>query len=525
MTAKHEFALRTLPAMLAANAAAKPEKRFLTDEAGSLTRAQMWELAQGMAGAFAGLGVEHGDPVVIVLDNRREFFATWFGLATLGAIEVPMNQINIGDRLVHTFNHSGAEIAVVQGEYIANIDASADRLTTLKRIIVVGEGTSKHFETIRFADLHLDSSKVSANEVRLSDPVAIMYTSGSTGPAKGAILPHGQHYTNGWQAVTRAGITEDDVVFICLPMHHNMAQGYGVWPTIVAGAELHMISKFDRAAFWQQVRAANATVLPFVGAMLVLLAKQGEGPKENPLRVAFGVPVPADLHAEFEERFGLRLIHGYGSTEATIVAWGANGPDRIPGSCGQIIDEFEVRLHDADDRPVAQGEVGEICIRPREPFSMFLGYHLDLEKTKKAFRNLWFHSGDRARFDEHGNLWFAGRSDDVIRRMGEFITATEVEDAIGSHPAVELAVAYGVPSELVDEEVMVAVVLKPGESATATEIREWCGERTPRFAVPRYIEFMTELPMTATGKAEKYKLRSRGVTDATDDARKATKGS
>jgi crotonobetaine/carnitine-CoA ligase len=165
------------------------------------------------------------------------------------------------------------------------------------------------------------------------------------------------------------------------------------------------------------------------------------------------------------------------------------------------------------------GDVGEICVRPREPFSMFSGYLHDAERTVEAWRNLWFHTGDRGWFDDDGDLWFSDRIGDVVRRMGEFISSQEVEDALLSHPGVKLAAAFGVPSELSEDELMVAVVPQPGAELDAPAVRAWCAERLPRHAVPRYVELREELPMTPTGKIEKYRLRERGVTPAAHDAR------
>jgi crotonobetaine/carnitine-CoA ligase len=511
-------ALRTLGAMLARNAERDGDRPFILDERGELTRGGAFDLARGMSGAFAALGVEKGDPVVVMLDNRREFLASWFGLALAGSLEVPANPDYVGERLLHIFNHSRAATAVVEGRHLARIDELADQLPDLRRVIVVEEGRSERFETIAFEDLDVDPAAAPDRSIRFSDPVAVMYTSGSTGPAKGALLPHGQHYINGWQPASVFGLGEEDRLYVCLPLHHNMAQGYGIWPAIVNGASVRLARRFDRATFWDDVRDSGSTILTFVGAMLVLLAKQTGGDDENPLRLGFGVPIPADLHEAFERRFDLELVHGYGSTEATIVAWN-HGPDRKVGAAGRVLDDFDVRLVDEDDMPVPRGEVGEICIRPAEPYSTYVGYHRDSERTTRAFRNLWLHSGDRGRLDEDGLLWFADRIDDVIRRAGEFVSSSEVEHAVLSHPEVTLVAAYGVESDLIEQEVMVSVVRQPGSGLTAAELWAWCRERLPKFAVPRYVTFQAELPMTPTGKIEKYRLRERGVMPDTEDFR------
>jgi crotonobetaine/carnitine-CoA ligase len=517
--AMHDPSQRTLAAMLELNASRDPDRTFVVDDTGRLSRSETLELARTTAAGLAGLGVAKGETVLLMLDNRREFLASWFGLARLGAIEVPVNPAAVGEHLAHVVNHSRSEIAIVQTEYLPQLEAVADRIDRLERVVVVGEGRTPRFVCLPWAELARDAEPP-PDTTRYSEPAAVMYTSGSTGPAKGAVLSHGQHYVNGFQPTALFELEPDDTVYVCLPLHHNMAQGYGVWVALVSGAAVRLVKRFHADDFWPDVRRHGATVLPFVGAMLVLLAKRPEraDDRDNPLRVGFGVPIPPALHEPFERRFGLRLVHGYGSTEATIVAWNA-GPDRVVGAAGRVLPDYEVVVVDDDDRPVSSGELGEICVRPREPFSMFSGYFHDPQRTVAALRNLWFHTGDRGRLDADGNLWFSDRTGDVIRRLGETISSSEVEQAVLAHPEVRIAAAFGVPSELIEEEVMVAVVRQEGSSLTASALRRWCAERLARYAVPRFVDFVDALPLTPTGKVEKYKLKARGVTSTTDDAR------
>jgi crotonobetaine/carnitine-CoA ligase len=521
----HEPDLRTLPAMLAYHAARSPDAPFLTDESGALTYAEAVALAQRIGSGLARCGVRRGDHVAIMLDNRREFLATWLALAVMGAVEVPVNQQSVGERLIHLLNHSRCTTLVVQREYIDQVAAVGDRLTALRVLVVVGgDAAPSRFEVVPWADLD-DGTELPPALVRFSDPVALMYTSGSTGPAKGAILSHGHHYMNGYQAVASVGITVEDRIYATTPLHHNMAQGYGVWPAIVAGAAVHVARRFDRHTFWTDVAAARATVLPFVGAMLVLLAKnpQTEHDAANPLRVGYGVPIPADLHRLFEKRFGMRLIHCYGSTEATIVAWG-NDDDAVPGAVGRAFPGYEVRIHDDDDVPLPHGTVGQICVRPSEPYAMFSGYFDDPEKTALSLRNAWFHTGDRGWFDEEDRLWFSDRVGDAIRCKGENISAHEVEEAFLPHPGISLVAAYGIPAELGDEEVVIAVVPQPDTSIDPEELLEWAADRLGRYAMPRFVDIVDALPMTPTGKVEKYKLRERGRSPSAYDARAAAPG-
>ena len=238
------------------------------------------------------------------------------------------------------------------------------------------------------------------------------------------------------------------------------------------------------------------------------------------MRIALAPAVPAQFHAEFTERFGFGLLDGYGSTETNCIM-GAPLAEQRPGLMGRLLDGFSARVVDAQDNELPDGEAGELMLRADEPFAFATGYFGMPEKTVEAWRNLWFHTGDRVVRESDGFYRFIDRMKDAIRRRGENISSYEVEQVLVSHPQVENAAVFPVRSELAEDEVMAAVVLRPGEKLAYEALLDYCQPRMPYFAVPRYLEYVDALPVTENGKVTKYKLRERGITAATWDREKA----
>jgi crotonobetaine/carnitine-CoA ligase len=238
------------------------------------------------------------------------------------------------------------------------------------------------------------------------------------------------------------------------------------------------------------------------------------------VRVALAPATPAELHNTFRERFGILLVDGYGSTETNAVI-GCRWDDQRPGFMGRVRDGFEARVVDEDDQELPDGTAGELVLRHSAPFSFATGYFGQPEKTVEAWRNLWFHSGDRVVREADGYFRFLDRIKDAIRRRGENISAWEVERALQSHPDVETAAVIPVPSELGEDEVMAYVVLRRGAEPDPVRVLRHCESRIAYFALPRYVDFVDELPLTSNGKVAKFRLRERGVTETTWDREQA----
>jgi crotonobetaine/carnitine-CoA ligase len=350
------------------------------------------------------------------------------------------------------------------------------------------------------------------------DIAAILYTSGTTGPSKGVRCPHAQLYWWGVLVSESLGIGEGDVLYTCLPLFHTNALTAFV-QALVSGATFVLGERFSASRFWTRVRDADADVTYLLGAMVsILLARAPETcDREHHVRVALAPATPARAFDRFRERFGVQLVEGYGSTETNNAIAAEHPGAGRGGYMGTVRSGFSARVVNEQDQPVPDGTAGELVLRHDEPFAFADGYWAMPEQTVVAWRNLWFHTGDRVVRDPDGWYRFLDRTKDAIRRRGENISSWEVEQVLLEHPAVQSAAAFPVPSELGEDEVMVAIVLEPGAALTAAELIEHCRPRLAYFALPRYVELVEELPLTENGKVRKQVLRARGVTAATWD--------
>jgi crotonobetaine/carnitine-CoA ligase len=384
----------------------------------------------------------------------------------------------------------------------------------VERIWVVGGGGRPEGLTEPFRGL---ADPVEAESLLPGDPFAVLYTSGTTGPSKGVICPHAQYY---WWGVNSAALLEvgaDDVLCTTLPLFHINALNT-LAQALLTGAHMVLEGRFSASGFWPTMAARGATVVYLLGAMVPILLAQPVTASDRAHRVrrGLGPGVPADLMAAFTDRTGVSLVDGYGSTE-TNFAIGATVGDAKAGAMGRIRPGFEAVVVDEHDNPVTAGVPGELVLRAGEPFAFASGYLGMPEKTVEAWRNLWFHTGDRVVRDEDGWFRFIDRLKDVIRRRGENISSHEVEQVLLSHPSVEAAAAFPVASDLAEDEVMVALVVRQGQALDPVALMRVCEVRMPYFAVPRYVEALAALPRTENGKIQKFKLRERGVTAGTWD--------
>lgn len=482
--------------------------------------------ASRVAAGLLRLGLDSGDRVAVLTPASVASLQAWFGIARAGLVEVPLNPAAGSVALAHCLVRSRVRAVVCATDLVPLLrDALADAPDAcVEHLVLLGDDTLEQpLPGVRagvFADL-LDQDPAEPGDLPDVDPgstAVVLYTSGTTGPPKGVRLSHRANVNLARHTVELMGYTAADRLYSVFPLYHSNARFCSVMAGLEAGASVLLHRRFTASGFWDICRAEGITAFNYQGAMMSILEKQPlrADDRDNPVRVAFGAPCPAEIFEAFEERFDLRLTEIYGSTEVSLVCEMPPERRRV-GTAGQESPIYEVAVVDEHDAPVPVGVPGEIVARPKGPGWMFEGYEGDPAATVEAWRNLWFHTGDRGVLDADGFLTFLDRVKDTVRRRGENISTWEVERVIAENPQIAQVAAFGVASELSEEDVMVAVVPAPGIDLDPAALLDHCHGRLTAFALPRYVRTVEALPLTPSQRVEKYKLRAEGVTDDTYD--------
>jgi carnitine-CoA ligase len=485
-----------------------------------ITYAQLDARVNRVGNALEAMGVTKGDKVCVMLPNIPEFLYAWWGNAKLGGVTVPLNTALKGDGLAYIINHSDAETLILSHRYLAALEEIRGSLSQLKRIIVLGpEGqrtASLPTGAIDFGEILTAPATSPMKEVWSDDIDSIMYTSGTTGLPKGVIHRHSRCY-GGFVLPIMTGYTEQDVVYNTLPLFHIGGQNM-VWMALVSDTTVALAERFSASRFWQDVRAYGATFTLFLGAMIPILHKQPPRPDDhaNPLRVALSAAAPRTIWEEFERRFDVKIVELYSQTEGGFLLNADAKAEGKVGSMGKPSAGYEVKVVDEQDREIAPGAVGELIYRPAAG-STLTEYYKNPEATAEKTRGGWIRSGDLAYQDDDGYFFFVDRKNDFMRRRGENISSFEVEKIVNSYPQVLESAAYAIPSELGEDEVMVAVVLQPGVALDPLELIQYCEAHMAYFMIPRYVRVMDAFPKTGTERTMKYQLKSQGVTRDTWD--------
>jgi crotonobetaine/carnitine-CoA ligase len=479
-----------------------------------------------VAAGFRAGGISSADHVALIMDNSVEAVLAWLASSVIGCTEVPVNPQYRGDLLAYLLRDSEATAVVCDAAYLPPLAEVADQLPALRLVIVNGEaGAVLSLPTVSF-----NACATGGGDVPVGAPLGvdapervILYTSGTTGPSKGVIHTQRSMLTLARYNAEVLEYDEGDRLLNFFPLYHQNARYTGVIPALSVGASIRLERKFSSSTFWNTVDADGTTAFNYLGSVLRMI--HNVTPPErtagtHTLKKAFGAGAPPHIWEAFEARLGVRLVEVYGLSEAPMATLNRrHGGEQAPiGPAGRAGDLFEVAVVDDQDRSLPAGDIGEIVLRPRRPDAMMIGYHNKDAATVRAWRNLWFHSGDRGRLSEEGHLYFEERTKDSIRRRGENISAWEVESVLDAHPDVAESAVYGLACEEADEEVAAALILRRADADLA-QILAFAEARLPAYAVPTLIRVMSDLPRTPTAKVQKAELRGAGRVDCLTSAK------
>lgn len=517
---------RTIHYLLGEKARQYGEKEFFRFEDRVFSFLDLQRESGKVAAGLQSIFVRKGDKVAIELDNCPEYLFLWFGLCKLGAVEVPLNTAHRGHLLSYMMYRADCRVLVTHAAYLGRIAPLLDKLPALEKIVVLkkpGDPLPKLSRPVfDFHRLTDNDGNFEQPEIIWTDPFAILFTSGTTGPSKGALMPHSYAIHMG-EIISGVGeYTEKDCLYNVLPLYHGNAQLLSTIPALMSGARMVLRKRFSASRFWEEVRKYRCTEFNYIGAILPILykAEPREDDADNPLRIMLGGGAPMDLYEDIEKRFGVTIVEGYGMSEIGIPLM--NTPTvRKPSTCGKPLPDYEVKVVDEHGQETGPGTPGELLVRTRKPNSMMLEYYNMPGKTVEAWRDLWFRTGDYLYYDDDGFFHFVDRKKDALRRRGENISSYEVEKVINTHPAVLESAVVGIHSDLGEDEVMICLTLKKGMSMEPAELMAFCDESMACFMIPRYVRIMDKLPRTPTERVEKYKLREQGATSDTWDREKA----
>ena len=504
--------------------------RFEDGQAFSFRALDAW--TDELAASLAALGVRAGDRVMGLIGNRAESIGMLFATVKLGAVWVPVNTGLRGAFLQHQLHNAEPRVVVLDDRLAGNLRDVAAGPVAAEALIVVGDPATPTPACLsaarRLTLAELRRLRAPADPALVTpepgDVAMIMYTSGTTGPSKGVLIPHGHCYLAGLGLAEATALTSADRYFVCMPLFHANALLMQFLGCLIAGAEAVVTERFRATTWLEEVRAAEATITNGLGVIPEFIFRQPPTARDRDhrLRLMMAVPIAPEWGAAFEARFGVPFMQGFGMTECNIVAYTRPGDALVPGCAGYpLTDWFDVAIADpATDALLPAGQTGEIVVRPKVPGCVMAGYFRMPEKTVEAWRNLWFHTGDAGRFDEAGRLHYVDRIKDCIRRRGENISSFEIEQVLNAHPAVAESAVVGIKMAGAggEDEIKAYVVPAAGAVLDPVALLDWCAPRMPHFAVPRFVEVVIgELAKTPTGKLQKMPLREAGITTATWD--------
>jgi long-chain acyl-CoA synthetase len=479
-----------------------PEKKALVFGDKSYTYSEMHRIIKSVAGYLLHLGVSKGDRISLYMPNRPEWILFYYGIATVGAITVCVPGAYKRDEMTEVVTDSLSSILVTSDDLRSQIPSS-EAIPSVREIIIV-EHNDVFQSILRGADPFPFLTAVSTSG---DDAVSILYTGGTTGTPKGAMLTHRNLLYSAQNVAYHERMVPDDIGVCFLPLNHVFAQCHIMHTYFSNCGTLILFSGFDMDRVVSAVIGHKVTRFYAVPTIFIRFLNNPESRKQlKSLNYVFsgGTSMPAEIVRQWVDAFGIPIHEAYGMTEAaSIVTFNHLFRHKI-GSIGMPAGIIELKVVDADDNEMRQGEQGEIIIRGP---NIMKGYFQQPEETQMALRNGWFHSGDVGVFDEEGYLYIVDRIKDIIITGGENVYPKEVEDLLHQHKAVNECGVVGLPHAEFGEAVTAFVTLKPNTAADERDLIAFCKERMARYKVPKTIRFVSDLPKTPQGKILRRELR------------------
>ena len=468
-----------------------------------------------IANALSQQGVRQGDRVLLMLANSVDHIALFFALAKLGACQVCINVHLRGDALSHIVRDADPALVIAEAEYAGYL---SPLLPSLHVRHVVWRGKPDGLAGVDLSSLveHENAAPVAA-DVRPDDLAAIIYTSGTTGLPKGVMVTDRMLRVSAWAAARLCAAGEGDVLHMWEPFYH-IGGAEVLILAVQKRVTLALVPKLSVSALWAEVREHRATHVHYLGGILALLLAQPPRPddREHSVRVAWGGGCPEHVWVAFEKRFGVKIHDSYGMTECCSFA--TQNLDGLAGSIGKPLPYLDLSIVDDEGEALGPKQSGEIWIREKTPGILSAGYWRNPEATATTFQGGVLRTGDLASFDERGYFRYLGRKKDSLRRMGENISAAEVERILNEHPDIAESAVIGVGNDIADEDVKALIRPRPSASLDPLDLVKWCEGRMAYFQIPRFVEFVEDFPRTPSERIRKEML-SRDTSRCWDLAR------